>query len=609
LKAATAQKKAAMRVHPYGTITPEVPDTKYFLTKEAFEKAVGSDFIQYANHTLGVGEKFFVGLAHGLSPAGVYSYILEHYSELKHPENILYTFTNSPLASQRNIEGALDAGEFLKKLLRGGYITRQQIIGDNFDRESIEVYASDFNQAIAAYLKENNKEGFDYVFLACDPTGRVAAIDRNAKIFNSTAITTVTLTNRREKELTVTPYFLTRSKRIAFLATKADKRRPLAWLYAVDAKPDRSPAFLRYTPNVQQRMTVFIDDKALTWPQIEVKRETPYGTSTIRVDTANPYNENAQEKRPVIVLVHGFLGLNSFDGLLATIPTSKYIAAAMHYGSIPSDLPPSKYSHHVAHNIEAVVKFFGEKGHPVYLFDHSMGNIYFMMIDRELENYPGIQKYLRGRIGANPFFGEESKHAILGFLDTIILPALSFTKGLAAKTLLVTMRRVIPFDTKSGVRKRGIHLSDMLISKEGAMRDRIWAAAKERILYLMANMNSLPHLNRIPIEQALKRLPAKVFAIQTHSALEQSRAFDNQEGLVNMPQHGIPVLIIKSDRDGVARYVPRIYEENESVHVMDVTNPQEEDLFREHLYHMVHPHRTTRIIDEFITVAEKKFVQ
>ncbi len=607
MKTATEKKKAAEKEHPYGTITPAVPDTKYFLTKEEFDKAVGSDFIQHANHALEVGEKFFVGLSHGQSPAGAYSYILEHYNELKHPENILYTFVNSPLASQRNIEGALHASEFIKKLFRAGYITRQQMIGDNFDRESIEAYASDFNQAVTAYLKENKKEGFDYVFLASDPTGRVAAIDRNSKIFNTRDIAVVVLTNRKEKEVTTTPYFLTRAQRIAFLATKADKRRPLAWLYAVDAKPDRSPGFLRYTPNVQQRMTVFIDDKALTWPQIEVKRETPYGASTIRIDTANPYNPNAQEKLPVIVLVHGFLGLNSYDGLLATIPTSKYIAAAMHYGSIPSDLPPARYSHHVARNIEAVVKFFGEKGHPVYLFDHSMGNIYFMMIDRELEEYPGIQKYLHGRIGANPFFGEEAKHAILGFLDTIILPALSFTNGLAAKTLLLTMRRVIPLDTKAGVRKRGIHLSDMLISKEGAMRDRIWAATKERILYLMANMNSLPHLNRIPIEQALKRLPAKVFAIQTHSALEQSKAFDKQEGLVNMPQHGIPVLIIKSDRDGVARYVPRIYEENENVHVMDVTNPQEEDLFREHLYHMVHPHRTTQIIDEFIRVAEKKF--
>jgi hypothetical protein len=54
----------------------------------------------------------------------------------------------------------------------------------------------------------------------------------------------------------------------------------------------------------------------------------------------------------------------------------------------------------------------------------------------------------------------------------------------------------------------------------------------------------------------------------------------------------------------VARYVPRIYE-GENIEVMDVTNSQEEDLFREHLYHMVHPHRTTEMIDEFITKTEK----
>ncbi len=111
---------------------------------------------------------------------------------------------------------------------------------------------------------------------------------------------------------------------------------------------NESPGFLRYVPNVQKRMTVFMDDKALTWPQIEVNRETPYGNSVIRVDTANPYNENAKEKLPVIILIHGFLGLNSFDGLLATIPSHLYIAAAMHYGSIPNDLPPAEYSHHIA---------------------------------------------------------------------------------------------------------------------------------------------------------------------------------------------------------------------------------------------------------------------
>jgi hypothetical protein len=275
----------------------------------------------------------------------------------------------------------------------------------------------------------------------------------------------------------------------------------------------------------------------------------------------------------------------------------------MHYGSIPNDLPPSEYSHHITKNIEAVVEYFGSKGHPVYIYDHSMGNLYFMMIDRELEKYPAIKKYLRGRIGANPFFGEEAKHATIGFLDNVILPALSYSSGFTAKTMIVSLRKVIPLDTKSGVRRRGIFLSDWLISKESSMRDRIWAAAKERILYLMTNMDSLPHINRIPIERALNRLPAKVFAIQIHSALEQSKIFDKQKGLINMGKNNIPVLILKSERDGVARFVARIYE-GENIEVMDVTNNKETDLFREHLYHMVNPQRTSDIIDKFISGIE-----
>jgi 6-phosphogluconolactonase/glucosamine-6-phosphate isomerase/deaminase len=594
---------AIMRIEPSSEILtkadrPEVPDTKYFLTRDEFDKAVGKDFIKHANRTLEKGQMFMVGLSHGKSPSGAYRYIFEHYSELKNPQNIRYTFVNSPTLRQRDTDGVMDAREFVKKMFRTGLVRREQIIGYNFNRESLEAYAADFNQSVSNFLKEHGKEGFDYVFLACNPSGRVAAIDRNSKAFDSKDIAVI-VNDRREKELTGTPYFLKLSKRIAFLATKADKRRPLAWLYAADAKKNESPGFLRYVPNIQKRMTVFIDDTALTWPQIEVVRETPYGNSVIRVDTANPYNENAKEKLPVIILIHGFLGLNSFDGLLATIPSHLYIAAAMHYGSIPNDLPPAEYSHHIARNINAVVDYFGSKGHPVYIFDHSMGNIYFMMIDRELDKYPAVKKYLKGRIGANPFFGEESKHAILGFLDNVILPALSFAKGLAAKTLIVTLRKMIPLDTKSGVRRRGINLSDWLISKESSMRDRIWGAAKERILYLMTNMDSLPHLNRIPIERALNRLPAKVFAIQTHSALEQSIAFDKQIGLLNIPKRNIPVLILKSERDGVARFVPRMYQ-GKNVEVIDVTNEQEHDLFREHLYHMVNPERTSEIIDNFI---------
>ena len=597
-------KKSIIPQQPIKPSVPAMPETRYFLTIESFEKAVGTDFIKYANRTLEKGQAFMVGLSHGKSPAGAYKYILEHYNELKNPQNIFYTFVNSPMARQRNLEGIIDATEFIKKLFRKGFIARKQIIGYNFSRESLEAYAADFNQSVSAYLREHDKEGFDYVFLSSDPTGRVAAIERNSKTFQSTDIATV-VTTSREKELTGTPYFLLCSRRIAFLATKADKRRPLAWLYAVDVKINESPGFLRYLPNVQKRMTVFIDDRALTWPQIEINRETEYGPSVIRVDTTNPYNENAKEKLPVVILIHGFLGLNSFDGLLADIPSHKYIAAAMHYGSIPNDLPPSEYSLHITRNIEAVVEYFGSRGHSIYLYDHSMGNIYFMMIDSKLNDYPGVKKYLRGRIGANPFFGEESKHAFIGFLDTVILPALNSTSGIAAKTVANTLRTVVPLDSKAGVRKRGIWLSEWLIRGESSLRDRIWAAAKERILFLMTNMDSLPQLNRIPIERALNRLPAKVFAIQTHSALEESIQFDKQIGLINIPRQNIPILILKSERDGVAKYVPRIYE-GKNIEVIDVTNENETDLFREHLFHMVQPYRTTEIIDKFITAVEKE---
>lgn len=578
------------------------PDTKYFLSKEDFDKAVGKDFIKHANQVLAKGQKFLVGLSHGQSPSGAYDYILEHYDEIKQPENILYTFVNSRLQSQENLVGVTDAGTFIRKLFKAGHINRKQILGSSIERQSLESYTEEFNALIKSYLVEQQKEGLDYVFLASNPAGRVAGIERNSIAFDSDAISMM-VPHKKDMELTATPAFLKRSRRIAFLATKADKRRTLAWLYSVHGKPNESPSFLRFIDKVDKRLTVFIDDRALTWPQIEVNRETPYGVSTIRVDTANPYKPNAKTKLPVIILIHGFLGLNSFDGLLASIPSHKYIAAAMHYGSIPNDLPPAEYSHHIAQNINAVVEFFGENGHPVYLFDHSMGNIYFLMIDREISKYPAIKKYLHGRIGANPFFGEESKHAILGFLDNVILPALSKEQGLGVRTLLFTLRKLIPLDSKSAVRRRGINLSEWLIKKESAMRERIWAAAKERILYLMTNMDSLPHLNRIPIERALNRLPAKVFAIQTHSALEQSEAFDKQEGLLNMHKYKIPVLILKSERDGVAKYVPRVYNDK-NVQVLDITNPHEKDLFREHLYHMVYPQETTEIIDAFITKTE-----
>lgn len=583
--------------------TYTAPDTRYFKFHEEFSVAVGKDFIKLANSYTQKKMIFFVCLSHGQSPAGPYENIAKHYAKIKNPEYIYYTFLNSPLSSQEDLEGVFDAGKFLRSLIKNGFIKKEQVLGRDIDLDTLETSVETLNSTIRKFLISHNKTGFDYVFLASNPKGRIGGIERRSKAFDSTDVFAL-VTLGKEKEITVTPSFLLKSKRVAFLATKADKRRPLAWLYSTTGKPNESPSFIRHIDKVDKRLTVFAEDKALTWPTIEVNRETPYGTSKIVIDVANPYKENAKEKLPVILLIHGFLGLNSFDGLLTNIHTSKYIAAAMHYGSIPSDLPIDDYSKHVTKNIEAAVSFFGAKGHPVYIFDHSMGNIYFLMIDQNLEEYPEIKKYLRGRIGANPFFGEEIKHALFGFLDDVIIPSMSFSGNFVEKTLLLAFRRVIPFDTKLGVRKRSINLAKQLISQDTFNDSSIWNAIKSRIVFLMSNMDSLPQLNRIPIAKALNKVPSKIFVIQLHSALKESYAFDKQNGLINTQKNNIPVLILKSDHDGVAKFVPRLYTSKNAT-IMDVTDFAEKDYFREHLYHMVNPQHTADIIDNFIVETEK----
>ena len=487
-------------------------------------------------------------------------------------------------------------------MLEEGFIIKEQVLGKYSYEDIPEEYSNDFNKILSQFLQENNKTGLDYAFLASNPRGRICGIERNSRTFDSREITEVVMIDK-EREVTTTPYFLMQTRHIAYLATKADKRRPLAWLYSTTGKINESPGFIRHMKNVKKRVTVFIDDKALTWPQIEINRESDHGITTIRIDMAYPYKENAKEKLPVILLIHGFLGLNTFDGLLTSLPTTKYISAAMHYGTIPTNLPVDDYSKHVVKNIDAAVEFFGSNGHPVYIFDHSMGNIYFLMIDREIDKLQGIKKYLKGRIGANPFFGEETKHALMGFLDNVIIPSMNFANALLQKPLILTFRNIIPFDSKYGVRKRSINFTDMLIGKETSEKSNIWNAMKARVIYLMTNMDSLPQLNRIPIERALNKTPPKLFAIQVHSALLESKAFDKQTGLLNSKKHKIPILILKSDRDGVAKFVPRLYE-GSNAEIINITNVNENDLFREHLYHMVHPLQTAKKIED--NIKEKK---
>ncbi len=582
----------------------ESPPYQYFKTKEAFNHAVGEDFISHAIKVTNKGERFLVGLAHGLSPEGAYEYIIENYHRIPRYDLIRYSFVNSPLKRQRDLEGVTNAANFLVRLRRMGVVDKEQILGRSLDRSDMEAYAERFNEKLALYMERIGKDGFDYVFLATDPMGKVAAIKRRSKAFQSKDLV-VYVDDTEEPEVTGTPYLLKKSKRIAFLATKSDKRRPLAWLFSRWAPDYLSPSFLRYMDHMKERLMVFIDDTALTWPQINLKRITPQGPSHIRLDLPRPYDAYPEEKLPVMIMIHGFLGLNSFDGLLTAIPSSQMIPVAMHYGSIPNDLPVEEYSNHIVKNIDFVIQYFGKKGHDVILFDHSMGNIYSLMMERDILKLEGTRKYLKGRIAANPFFGEEAKHAMLGFMDYVMLPSQKSSGSKKDWLMYNTMRRVVPFDTKSGVRYRAIFLLKRLVSKDSKTRDRFWQSVKKRILFQMTRLDSLPELNRIPIERALSRLPAKVFAIQVQSALKESKSFDKMKSYPNFTKYKIPILVLKSNRDGVAKFVDRMHG-GKNVTVIDITNPDENDLFKEHLYHMIFPLETVDIVLEFKNSIQQK---
>ena len=346
-------------------------------------------------------------------------------------------------------------------------------------------------------------------------------------------------------------------------------------------------------------MSVYIDDKALTWPQIELKRKSEFGTSNIKLDFAIDFDEKAKIKKPVIIMIHGFLGLNSFDSLLTHFPTHNYIATAMHYGSIPSKLQPEQYSENIVRNIDFVVNYFGELGHDVYILDHSIANVYFLLQDKHYDKLKGIKKYLKGRIGINPFFAEEAKHASMGFLDYVIIPALRFKNSPGWKSAVLATRALMPFDTKKGARKKGIKITKWLIKGDDKDNSTIWKSLKERILEILTNMDSLPYVNIIPLKKALSRLNSKLFAIQIFSALTDYQQFDKQKGLTNFEENKLPILIIKSERDGIAKFVPRIYK-GENIEVIDVTRYKEKNLFREHLYHMLYPKKTVEMVSEFI---------
>ena len=580
------------------------PNSLYFKTKKEYGEALGKYFIDKANEQFALGKCFLVGLAHGQSPAPAFKYILKHYSDITNPEMIWYTFTNSRLERQRDLENVIDSLQFVRTLLKKQLVERNKIFGADFERNDLKGFIKKYNIEVSQFLKTNNKKGYDFVFLASDTKGRVAGITRNSASFSSKDIMVIVEDLGQELEITVTPHFLLQSTNIAYMATKAKKRRSLAWLYSKYSLKNESPSFLRFIKDVNKRLNVFIDDEALTWPQIEIERKTINGISNIKLDFANVYDENAKEKLPIVLMLHGFLGLNSYDAMLTYIPSHKYIPVAMHYGTFPKKLRAAEYSEHVANNIDEVIKYFGERGHNVYILDHSIANTYFLILDRNYEKLEGVRKYLKGRIGINPFFSEEAKHALKGFMDYVIIPAMSFSDNFAWKAGVVATRKLLPFDTKKGVRRKGIKITKWLLNGDKNQKSTIWDSIKERTLEILLNMDSLPALDIIPLQKALSRLNAKIFAIQIYAALEDYKFFDKQKGLLNFSKHKLPIQIYKSETDSIAKFVPRLYSD-ENVEIFDITDNSEQNLFKEHLYYMINPIKTVKIIDRFISKIEK----
>jgi hypothetical protein len=161
------------------------------------------------------------------------------------------------------------------------------------------------------------------------------------------------------------------------------------------------------------------------------------------------------------------------------------------------------------------------------------------------------------------------------------------------KSLFLATRTMRPFETKKGMRYLAIGLTNWLIKSDSTIHNRIWKAIKQRIMVLVADMDMLPELNKIPIEHTLNKLPIKIFAIQIQSALRESKELDK-----------IKTLVLKSDIDPIAKFVPRLYETSKNTTIIDVTNANEKELFKEHLFYMIHPHTTIDLIDQFIKETE-----
>jgi hypothetical protein len=123
------------------------PQIKYQKSRKEFDIAVGEDFIQSANkfHSK-KEERYLVGLSHGQSPSGAYTYILENYSRIKRPDLIRYTFINTPSKRLSKSINYLDANAFLHELQDRKLLEKENVLGSSLHVSNIEEYSVEFNK-------------------------------------------------------------------------------------------------------------------------------------------------------------------------------------------------------------------------------------------------------------------------------------------------------------------------------------------------------------------------------------------------------------------------------------------------------------------------------
>src|SRR5690606_36645453 len=153
----------------------------------------------------------------------------------------------------------------------------------------------------------------------------------------------------------------------------------------------------------------------------------------------------------------------------------------------------------------------------------SMANTYMLMGEYQMDKLNGFRKYLKGRIAANPFFGYEVKFTTLNFLDKVLIP---YKLNIPEKIFFNSTRKLVAPQSKLFNREASIKLMTYLVSKDNIITERMWTEIKRKTLSVINGLDSVPVINKLPLQTTILKLPMKLFAIQVQSALRESKTID-----------------------------------------------------------------------------------